>query len=126
MITRCENPKSIEYEVYGGRGITVCDRWRISFENFLADMGDRPTPKHTIDRIDNAIGYCPENCRWATMKEQQRNRRNNRLISFDGKTATLAEWAEISGNSSDIISWRIKQGWNLRSAIFEPTQRKAA
>lgn len=73
MIQRCENPNAYDYARYGGRGITVCERWRSCFENFLADMGPRPSPQHTLDRIDPNRNYEPGNCRWATKAEQSRN-----------------------------------------------------
>jgi len=97
MFQRCNNPNDRGYSNYGGRGIKVCDRWFQSFENFLADMGKKPTPSHTIDRIDNDGNYTPENCRWATMQEQCRNRRNNRRITFQGKTLCIIEWLKLQG-----------------------------
>ncbi len=81
MKQRCLDPKSPCYARYGGRGITVCARWLESFGAFLADMGRRPTPQHTLDRIDNSRGYSPQNCRWATKTEQARNTRGNRLLT---------------------------------------------
>jgi hypothetical protein len=75
MIQRCTNPKNKRYEYYGGRGITVCERWISSFENFIEDMGYKPSSKHSIDRIDNNKGYSPDNCRWGTIQEQSRNKR---------------------------------------------------
>ncbi len=79
MKQRCSNPKATCYKHYGGRGIAVCDRWVRSFINFLADMGDKPTLSHTLERIDNDKGYFPENCKWATMIEQNQNKRNNHI-----------------------------------------------
>jgi hypothetical protein len=103
----------------------VCDRWR-SFENFFADMGECPSGKHTIDRIDNQRGYNPANCRWATMKEQQNNRSNNRRIEFRGETLTLQQWAERLGVTHKTISLRIdKLGWPLEQALtLQPDWRR--
>jgi hypothetical protein len=93
MRYRCSSPNAQEYKNYGGRGIKVCDRWS-SFDNFLADMGEPPTNKHTIERVDNNKGYEPGNCKWATYKEQLNNRRGNNLITAFGRTQTLTQWAE--------------------------------
>lgn len=94
MKTRCYNKNYKLYHCYGGRGIIVCDRWLNSFENFISDMGKRPTSKHSLDRFPNQNGiYEPENCRWATPKEQQGNRRNNKWIEHNGKRMIQADWA---------------------------------
>lgn len=86
MRKRCNDPKHDSYRSYGGRGISVCKEWA-NFANFYADMGPRPTPQHSIDRVDNNGNYEPSNCRWATLKEQHRNRRDNRMITHEGITA---------------------------------------
>src|SRR5580765_5211235 len=92
MRSRCNNPRRKRYKDYGGRGITVCDRWQV-FENFFADMGHPPTSKHSLDRKDNNKGYSPDNCRWATQTEQANNTRKNVRITFQGKTLTMKELA---------------------------------
>ncbi len=119
MIQRCHNPKSPDFERYGGRGIVVCERWRTSFQSFLADMGPRPSKRHTIERRDGSKGYTPDNCRWATWTEQARNRRGNRLITVGGATRTLAEWAERSGISIFCLWRRLKKGWTAERAVCE-------
>ena len=93
MIQRCMNPNQKSYQHYGGRGITVCERWK-NFENFLADMGERPMDNLSLDRIDNSLGYFKENCRWATRKEQDRNKRNSVLITWNGITKNLVDWVK--------------------------------
>lgn len=117
MKNRCLNQNIPEYKWYGARGIRVCDRWLNSFENFLADMGTRPSPKHSIDRIDNNGNYCPENCRWATQKQQSRNTRNNRKITINGICKTVAEWAEIVGMKQNSLLYRIRRGTPPEDAI---------
>lgn len=98
MKQRCLNPKHEAYHNYGGRGITICERWKKSFKAFLKDMGRRPTPKHTLDRHPNNDGnYEPGNCRWATRKEQCNNYRCNQVVEFNGKSQTLTQWAEELG-----------------------------
>lgn len=117
---RCMNPKHIRYWDYGGRGIKVCDRWLESFENFLADMGMPPTARHSIDRIDNDKGYSPDNCRWATPKEQGRNQRRAIILEMDGETKHIAEWCEIYGANPNIVGRRVKRGWSLKKALTHP------
>ena len=114
---RCLNENNDKYEDYGGRGIKVCQRWLDSFENFLLDMGERPL-KTSIDRINNDGDYLPENCRWATQKEQSLNKRTNRIINYNGKSKTLSQWSEISNTSPSLISYRIKAGWSTEQALF--------
>lgn len=122
MRSRCVNTSDKAYANYGGRGIFVCDRWLDSFENFYADMGKRPSARHSLDRIDNDGPYAPENCRWATKKKQQSNRRNNIFITHGGETMTLAEWAVITGISDETIRYRIKAGYS-DDRIFERPNR---
>ncbi len=118
IINRCTNTRSKAYPRYGGRGIKVCQRWLDSFENFLADMGVAPIPNHEIDRFpDNNGDYCPENCRWATVKQQARNRRSNRMITHNRETKPLAEWAEVFKIPYKILWDRIKKGWTFEDAI---------
>lgn len=124
MLGRCLNPASSHYPRYGGRGIRVCNRW-LDFSSFMADMGERPSSGHTIDRIDNDGHYCPENCRWATAKEQGRNRGNNRLIEWQGKTHTIAEWTEILGFGRGRIQQRLGvQKWSVERALSTPAGKR--
>jgi hypothetical protein len=120
MIKRCENSKSKSYVRYGGRGIRVCDRWRNDFSDFLADMGPRPSARHSLDRRENSGNYEPSNCRWATAKEQSRNRRTSRRIAHNGETKTLAEWAEVSGLNPLTLRIRIHAGWSMEDALSRP------
>lgn len=125
LIDRCYNPADKDYGNYGGRGITVCKRWRESFENFLADMGERPSPKHTIERKNNSEDYRPDNCKWATALEQGRNRRDNFLITVDGITLCVSEWAERVGINYYTLWSRIqKHGWTPERAVKTPTNVK--
>ena len=110
MKQRCADPNRSNFKFYGGRGITVCERWRSSFENFLADMGPRPSPKHSIDRIDNDGNYEPSNCRWATQREQCRNTRGAPLIEAFGERLTAAEWSDRTGIAASTIISRRSRG----------------
>lgn len=122
MKTRCENPKADNFARYGGRGVRLCDRWH-TFENFLSDMGPKPSPKHSLDRINNDGDYEPGNCRWATQHEQGRNRRNNVQISFRGETLVLADWAKRIGIGIAGLSERVRN-WPLERALTEKPRRR--
>lgn len=110
MVSRCTNPRNSRWNDYGGRGIEVCDRWK-SFEGFYADMGDCPEGM-SLDRVDVNGNYEPQNCRWATPKQQSRNRRDNRFVSWRGQTLTVAEWAEKMGMSKSVVLFRLKKWGN--------------
>lgn len=113
MIGRCLNKRNTSYQDYGGRGIKVCKRWLHSFENFMEDMGRKPTPKHTIERIDNNGNYSKRNCKWATKKEQNSNRRNTKYLTIDGVKKPLIKWIEESGLQDKTVRDRIKKGVSL-------------
>ena len=124
MKQRCTNPKHKSYENYGGRRITICDRWLNSFENFNEDMGESWKPGLTIERRKNEEGYYPENCYWATRKQQQRNRRNNHLITCFGKTQCISVWSEETGISAPAIRQRLKLGWLPERALTELVRKR--
>lgn len=116
---RTQNPSSPAYKYYGGRGIKVCERWlgESGFTNFLSDMGERPD-KLTLDRIDVNGDYCPENCRWASMKEQANNKRSTRMLTVGCVTLSLADWGRELSIKPHTISQRLAYGWNVERAIF--------
>ena len=122
MVARCTNPGNSHFPHYGGRGIKVCERWQ-TFENFLADMGEKPGPRMSVERIDNSKGYSPENCRWATDAEQARNRRNNRHLTLGRKTQTMADWAEELGIHPATLSDRVRTGMTDQEALTSPVRR---
>lgn len=117
MNSRCHNPNTPGFHNYGGRGIKVCERWRKSFPAFIADMGLRPSERHTLDRINNDGDYEPGNCRWATRKTQMRNASTNRIVELDGKQVTLAEAVETRGLKYNTILYRILRGKSAQEAI---------
>ncbi len=117
---RCNNPHNHRYARYGGRGISVCERWAQDFEAFLSDMGPRPSSEHTIDRIDPDGNYAPENCRWATVKEQQRNRPDNVRVEMDGESLCLAEIAERYGLSRTLVWRRFHKGLRNADLVRKP------
>lgn len=118
MNHRCSNPNDKRYDRYGGRGIAVCERWK-DFKNFLADMGEQPRGL-SIDRIDNDGPYAPDNCRWASHKQQANNRSSNRIITHNGKTQTLAQWADELGMAWEALDYRFRRGWSVARALTEP------
>lgn len=121
MKERCDNANSCYYNRYGGRGISLCGRWKESFEAFLEDMGPRPSGT-SIDRINNDGNYEPDNCRWATPKEQSRNKRNNRKIVLDGVERLTIEVADETGIPVLVIVKRLKRGWTPERAVSEPVK----
>jgi hypothetical protein len=116
MSERCRNPNGEGFQRYGGRGITVCERWR-SFEAFYLDMGNRPSQLHSIERINNDGNYEPGNCRWATRAEQNRNTRRTVRLTHDGRTLPLVDWARSLGLEPSSLSGRLKNGWTLPEAL---------
>ena len=125
MKTRCLNTRMPDYHNYGGRGIEICWRWRYSYKLFLEDMGRRPTPGHSLDRIDANGHYEPDNCRWATWIEQQRNRRDCVFLVIDGQRATISEWAERRGLSYKAVYQRLQSGWSPQRALSVPVQKRS-
>ena len=123
MIARCTNAASLSFSIYGGRGITVCDRWRESFEAFREDVGPRPSAAHSLDRIDNDRGYEPGNVRWATRRDQARNRRDNHTLTLGGVTACITEWAERTSIPKNVLWVRITTlRWSTERALTEPVK----
>lgn len=123
MWTRCTNPKFVDWALYGGRGIRVCERWK-SFGPFFADIGPKTSPKHSLDRIDSDGHYEPGNCRWATPKEQANNwKTRNRRIEHNGETLSLPEWALRLGIARESLRNRLDAGWPVEKALSVPAIR---
>lgn len=123
MIQRCTNTNDKYYNGYGGRGIKVCERW-MEFPNFIEDMGNGWKPGLQIDRIKNNKGYYKENCRWTTPKQQQRNRRDNHLETYNNKTQCLAAWEEETCICQSTIRHRLKAGWSIKKALITPVKKR--
>lgn len=121
MLDRCRNPDNRSYARYGGRGIQVCERWQL-FDNFYADMGDRPAGL-SLNRIDNDGPYAPWNCEWATDITQARNKTNNRSLTFKGKTQSLASWAEELGINYKTLNTRVQRGWSDTKVLATPVRK---
>lgn len=128
MKARCNDPSNKRWPQYGGRGIEVCERWS-DFSLFLADMGSKPTPEHTLDRIDTNGNYEPGNCRWATGQEQMRNTTRNRVVTINGVSKLLCEWCDENGIAVTTVLTRMSRGWSEERAVQTPAKvgsRKAA
>lgn len=121
MQDRCTNPNNQSWDRYGGRGITVCDAWK-DFTSFIADMGIRPSPGHSIDRIDGNGNYEPDNCRWATIHEQNNNREGNVLLTWKGETMTLVQWGRRLGICKETMRGRLRLGWTMERVVSTPVR----
>lgn len=124
MIQRCHNPNNTRFKDYGGRGIVVCQKWRDSFEAFLADMGPKPSPRHSIDRIKNSLSYAPGNCQWSLPHTQMTNRRNSFYIAVGKRKVPLSDLASEYNIPANTLRGRIVAGWPLKRALYEPVRAK--
>lgn len=122
MKSRCHNKKNKRYKNYGGRGIVMCDEWKDSFEQFYKDMGPKPSPKHSIDRINNNGNYCKENCKWSTREQQDSNKTNNIFISHNGITKTITQWSKILNVSVQTLMKRHNNKWDDSKIIEAPVK----
>lgn len=125
MIQRCSNPNNPQFQDYGGRGITVCSRWK-SFAAFYEDMGDRPSRSHTLERVANGGNYQPGNCCWETRSAQARNRRSNTWVTHNGESLILNDWARRYAIAKSTVYQRIKRGWPISRALTEPVRKRSA
>lgn len=123
MMGRCYRPKYVQFADYGGRGIRVCDKWRASYKEFLADMGRKPSPRHSLDRIDVNGDYEPGNVRWATVVEQHRNTRRTQMITYGGKTQCVADWVKELPMGR-VFKTRLDRGWSVQDAFERPVAHK--
>lgn len=120
MKARCLNPKQVSYPRYGGRNIKICDRWIKSFDNFINDMGERPSKNHILDRIDFNGDYTKDNCRWVTQYISDRNRSSNKFFTYKGKTLIESDWSKKLGLQRGAIQKRLNKGWTLEAALSTP------
>lgn len=124
IIKRCYYPKAINYYLYGGRGITVCDEWRDSFQAFYDwSMANGYEPGLSIDRIDNDGPYSPENCRWVSLDVQANNKRTSHYLTYNGETKTVSQWAHERGMLKETLFERLKKGWSIEDALTKPVQQ---
>lgn len=124
MRDRCANPNNKKYHLYGGRGIKVCDRWLTDVLTFIADMGPKPSPQHSLDRIESNGDYEPGNCRWATLVEQNNNRSCCVYIKLGNEVLTPTQWARRSGIPDWLVRDRYRRGWSAKDAVYKPIAHK--
>lgn len=121
MLQRCYNPNDRFYTDYGERGIGVCERWRHSFDNFIADMGDKPHKNYSLDRIDGNANYSPQNCRWADPQTQAQNRRSVIWVEHNGERRCIADWCRVTGLKKTTLEARYHKGWT-GARLFAPVR----
>lgn len=117
MRQRCTNPADTSYARYGGRGIRVCRSWDESFDEFYRDMGSRPSPEHSLERVNNDGDYAPDNCCWILLGEQARNKRSTRILRCGDIIGSAVAWSEVFGVSSSTLCYRISRGWSVYDAL---------
>lgn len=117
MHERTGNPNHSHYKNYGGRGIAICERWMSSFEAFEEDMGPTFQPDFELDRIDVNGHYSPENCRWVSKRQQQRNKRSNHVVTWNGRSMVVTDWAEVLGLVPNTLIYRLRRGWPVERAL---------
>lgn len=125
MMARCNNPNATNYKYYGALGITICERWH-EFTAFLSDMGECPSRAMTLDRIENSIGYKPGNCRWATQAAQNKNRSYCVLLTFNGITKNVTDWAAYVGITPNALNQRLRLGWSVERALTQPLKKRGS
>ncbi len=123
MVSRTTNPHNVRFARYGGRGIKICEQWRHSPETFYANMGPRPSPKHTIERVNNDGDYAPDNCIWALKSAQNRNHSGNHWVTFKGERLCLMDWALRTGINFGTLRGRLVRGWSVEMALTIPVNR---
>lgn len=130
MKTRCLNPNSTRFDYWGGRGVKICQRWLDSFENFLEDMGPKPSPFHTLDRLDSSKDYEPGNCQWlekdnhARKSLKDQHERQRRYIVYNGERRTTKDWAERQGLTISTLDQRVRAGWDVHRMLTTPRQER--
>ncbi len=120
MKERCYNPKNWSYKYYGAKGVSVCPEWLNNFPQFVLDVGPKPSPGHSLDRVDSSLNYSPDNCRWATQTEQTNNQSSNRRVTIGGESLTVAAACRLLGHDAGLARSRINRGWSVEDAVLTP------